>query len=114
MFLKIKKSLGTPQSQNKTFKNYKIVIKIELQKNFKGSEIWAKMVLKILEKMQKGLKHPKISLKVSNIHIFVLRYFPNKKATDQIWNLIELSMESDCEWQLQKEPHPIVVAWPPL
>ena len=72
------------------------------------------MVLKIPEKMERGLKHPKISRKVSSIHFFVLRYFPNKKATDQIWNLMELSMESDCEWQLQKEPHPIVVAWPPL
>ena len=56
MFLKIKKSLGTPQSQNKTFKNYKIVIKIELQKNFKGSEIGVQNGPKNLRKDAKGSK----------------------------------------------------------
>ena len=56
MFLKIKKSLGTPQSQNKTFKNYKIVIKIELQKNFKGSEIGVQNGPKNSRKDGKGSK----------------------------------------------------------
>ena len=79
--------MGTPQSQNKTFKNYKIVIKIELQKISRVPKLGSKMVLKILEKMQKGLKRPKTSRKVSNIHFLSWDISQTKKllTKSEIW-----------------------------
>ena len=114
MFLKIKKSLGTPQSQNKTFKNYKIVIKIELQKISRVPKLGSKMVLKILEKMQKGLKRPKTSRKVSNIHFLSWDISQTKKllTKSEIWLNYQWNLIVNGNYK--KEPHPIVVAWPPL
>ena len=72
------------------------------------------MVLKILEKMQKGLKRPKTSRKVSNIHFLSWDISQTKKLLTKSeiwwnyqWNLI-------VNGNYKKEPHPIVVAWPPL